>query len=95
MMGAAQRAPAALGSGLLVASALGSFDADGPPSREGLHELIRRFRAGDEAAASAARGAALECLWREIPTWPGPVTAVVVPAHDGGPQRACASSSRP
>ena len=81
-------ARAVLVSGVPVVSAFGAFDRDATLSPDGVHELVRRFRAGDVAAASAVRAAVRELLETELQAWPAPVTAIVVPAHDGGPQRA-------
>lgn len=69
-------------TGADVAVALGAFDprADDP---DGLHALVRRFRAGDPDALEIACRAVADVLDRDPALRSAAIAALVVPGHDG------------
>jgi len=67
-----------------VRSVLGSFPRDRPDDT--VHAIVRRFRAGDDAAATHVLEAARAAIRRDGALRGPTVAALVVPGHDGDVQ---------
>ena len=66
-----------------VRSLLGTFWRDQPPETDPVHTLVRRFRAGDDAATAAVLRAGRAAIGRDAARQSASMAAVVVPGHEG------------